>query len=111
MAKFEVPEELRARLIARRGRLHASDVIEGASTALRVVDMQNFFMQDGELMCAPAARDIVPNVNRLAGAVRAASRSLVAHSFGHAPLASGSTSADGCCALWWTVSSPILFGW
>jgi len=72
MAKFEVPEEIQARLMARRGRLHAYDVIDGASCALLVVDMQNFFMKDGELMCAPAARDIVPNVSRLANAVRAA---------------------------------------
>ena len=72
MAKFEIPQEIQERLIARRGRLHAYDLIEGASTALLVVDMQNFFMKDGELMCAPAARDIVPNVNRLAGAVREA---------------------------------------
>ena len=72
MTMFEIPEELKARLIARRGRLHAYDVIDGSSTALLVVDMQNFFMKDGELMCAPASREIVPNVNRLAGAVREA---------------------------------------
>lgn len=72
MKKFEVPEEIQARLVARRGRLHAYDVIDGASTALLVVDMQNFFMKEGELMCAPAARDIVPNVGRLANAVRMA---------------------------------------
>ena len=72
MKKFEVPEEIQARLVARRGRLHAYDVIDGASTALLVVDMQNFFMKEGELMCAPAARDIVPNVSTLANAVRAA---------------------------------------
>ena len=70
MKKFEIPAELQKRLIARRGRLHAYDACDPASTALLVVDMQNFFMKDGELMCAPGARDIVPNVNRLARALR-----------------------------------------
>jgi len=72
MAKFEVPEDIQARLIARRGRVHAYDVVDGATTALLAIDMQNFFMKDGELMCAPAAREIVPNVRCLADAVRAA---------------------------------------
>jgi ureidoacrylate peracid hydrolase len=72
MAKFEIPHEIRERLIARRGRLHAYDAVDGASTALLVVDMQNYFLKDGERMCAPAARDIVPNVKRLASAVREA---------------------------------------
>ena len=70
MAKFEIPTELRARLMARRGRLHAYNSFDGSRTAFLIVDMQNFFMKDGELMCAPAARDIVPTVNRLAQAVR-----------------------------------------
>lgn len=72
MNRFEIPAELQKRLLSRRGRLHAYDAYDAASTALLAVDMQNFFMKDGELMCAPASRDIVPNVNRLAGALRAA---------------------------------------
>ncbi len=72
MAEFRIPEDIRQRLIARRGRLHAYDTYEGATTALLVVDMQNFFMKEGELMCAPAAREIVPAVNRLARALREA---------------------------------------
>lgn len=70
MKQFEIPAELQKRLMARRGRLHAYDAYDSAGTALLVVDMQNFFMRDGELMCAPAARDIVPNVNHLARSVR-----------------------------------------
>lgn len=72
MPRFEIPPELRARLIARRGRIHAYDAFDAARTAFVIVDMQNFFMKDGELMCAPGARDIVPTVNRLARAVRTA---------------------------------------
>ncbi len=72
MPPFEVPEELHERLIARRGRLHAYDSYEPTTTALVVVDMQNFFMQEGEPMASAAAREMVPNVNRLARAVREA---------------------------------------
>lgn len=47
MAKFDIPAELQERLIARRGRSYAYDSYQGATTALVVVDMQNFFMKDG----------------------------------------------------------------
>ena len=70
MKPFEVPEQLQKSLIARRGCVHAYESFEGPSTALVVIDMQNFFIRDGELMAAPQARDIVPNINRLAAAMR-----------------------------------------
>lgn len=70
MKRFIIPAELERRLVARRGRLHAYDSYEGSKTAFVIVDMQNFFMKEGELMCAPASRDIVPDVTRLAQAVR-----------------------------------------
>jgi ureidoacrylate peracid hydrolase len=52
------------------GRAHPFDVIEPAKTALLVVDMQNYFMHP-DYQAVPMAREIVPNVNRLAGIVRA----------------------------------------
>jgi len=70
MTKYEVPRELEQKLIARRGRLHAYDAFPAEKTALVVVDMQNFFMKAGELMAAEGSEAIVPNVNRLAKAVR-----------------------------------------
>ena len=69
---FVVPPELEKKLIARRGKLHAYESFDPKKTALVVVDMQNFFMADGELMAAGGSADIVPNVNRLARAVREA---------------------------------------
>lgn len=57
---------------ARGGKLISYETIKGPKTALVVVDMQNYFVQDGMPSCAPVARDIVPNVNRLARATRAA---------------------------------------
>ncbi|MFM9972531.1 MAG: isochorismatase family protein [Burkholderiales bacterium] len=69
---FTVPPELEKKLVARRGKLHAYESFDPKKTALVVVDMQNFFMADGELMAANGSADIVPNVNRLAREVRAA---------------------------------------
>src|SRR2546425_2554506 len=55
----------------RDGRLNAYDALDAPKTALVVVDMQNYFVADGMPGCAPEARTIVPNINRLAQAVRA----------------------------------------
>ncbi len=57
---------------ARGGRLNAYETIHGPRSALVVVDMQNYFVQDGMPSCAPVARDIVPNANALARETRAA---------------------------------------
>jgi ureidoacrylate peracid hydrolase len=67
MHKVTLPEELRQRLEQRRGagRRHIFDTIEAKNTALLVVDMQNFFLDAIE-----TARGIVPNINRLAVALR-----------------------------------------
>src|SRR2546428_12653097 len=54
----------------RDGRLNAYDTLEARKTALVVVDMQNYFVADGMPGCAPEARTIVPNINRLAHATR-----------------------------------------
>lgn len=70
MHKVQIPQETLDFVLQRQGRLHAYESFDPARTALLVVDMQNYFMQDGQPGCAPAARDIVPNVNRLADALR-----------------------------------------
>jgi ureidoacrylate peracid hydrolase len=56
----------------RGGRRHAFPRIEAAKTALLVIDMQLYFMAPGMLAEVPTAREIVPNINTLAGALRAA---------------------------------------
>ena len=67
-----VPDFAIERAKSRRGgRLHAFESINPRSTALLVVDMQNYFMQPGFPGEVEAARDIVPAVNRAAAAVRA----------------------------------------
>jgi ureidoacrylate peracid hydrolase len=70
---FEVPESVTQRVIARTGTPHPHANLDPKRTALVVVDLQNAFMDDevGHAVC-PMARDIVPNVNRLASVVRGA---------------------------------------
>ena len=69
MHTVRLPEELRERLQQRRGagRRHIYDEIQARQAALLVVDMQNHFIE-----MVPTARGIVPNINRIAEALRAA---------------------------------------
>jgi ureidoacrylate peracid hydrolase len=71
MHAVSIPQSVVDRVIARRGREHVYDDLDPAKTALVVVDMQNAFMLPGvaHALC-PMAEKIVPNINRLAGAVR-----------------------------------------
>ncbi len=55
----------------RAGKPHPFDHIDPRAAALVVIDMQNHFMAPGFMNETPAARDIVPSVNRLAAGVRA----------------------------------------
>src|SRR3984957_19307509 len=70
---FDVPAPVTARVVARCGVVHPHADLDPRRTALIVVDLQNAFMDDevGHAVC-PMAREIVPNVNRLASVVRAA---------------------------------------
>jgi len=72
MHKVEIPSWAVERALARRGRLHPFDDLDPARTALVVVDLQNGFMAPGQPAEVAQAREIVPNVNRLARATRAA---------------------------------------
>lgn len=62
--------EVRALLLKRRGRLHAYEALDPRRTALIVIDMQSAFVDDGTPSYVAAARAIIPNINRLAAAVR-----------------------------------------
>ena len=66
-----IPQAIVERVIARRGGEHCYADLDPARTALGVIDLQHAFMNDavGHAVC-PAARDIVPAVNRLAAALR-----------------------------------------
>ncbi|HEY3240992.1 MAG TPA: cysteine hydrolase [Acidimicrobiia bacterium] len=72
MHDIRIPDHIIRRVLDRRGKLHIYDRLDGGSTALLVVDLQNIFMLPGMPLEVPSAREIVPNVNRLAAAVRTA---------------------------------------
>lgn len=72
MHKVVIPEEIVARVLRRQGRWNVHDDVPAPQTALLVIDMQNYFMAPGQQIEVPEAREIVPNVNRLAQALRKA---------------------------------------
>jgi ureidoacrylate peracid hydrolase len=77
MHKIAISEDIIAGAIAQRGKLHRYDELVAARTALVVIDMQNVFMLPGMPVEVPMAREIVPNVNRLASAMRSAGGTVV----------------------------------
>ena len=78
MHKLAIAQSVIDRVVARRGREHVFDNLDPAKTALIVVDMQNAFMLPGvaHALC-PMAEKIVPNINRLAEAVRSTGGTVV----------------------------------
>lgn len=77
MHDVTIPRELVERVERRRGRRHLYETLVPAQTALAVIDMQNAFVAEGAPLEAPEARNIVPNINRLARAVRASGGTVV----------------------------------
>ncbi len=72
MHKIEFPEHVMKRVRTRRDKLHIYDKLNGPTTALVVIDLQNVFMRPDMALEVPFAREVVPNVNRLAAAIRGA---------------------------------------
>ena len=71
MHKIAIPKSVVERVIARHGSEHVHAELDPKKTALVVVDMQNAFMMPGVAHApCPMAIEIVPNINRLAQAVR-----------------------------------------
>jgi len=70
MHPYSMPAAVKDRVLRRQGKLASHDTIDAARTALVVVDMQNYFVAEGFPLEVPVARAIVPNINRLAQALR-----------------------------------------
>jgi ureidoacrylate peracid hydrolase len=70
--EISIPDGVIQRIVAQRGRLYRYEDLVGPRTALVVIDLQNVFMLPGMPIEVPTAHGIVPQVNRLAGAVREA---------------------------------------
>ena len=77
MHPYTIPASVKDRVIRRQGKLASHDTIDAGRTALVVVDMQNYFVAKGFPLEVPVARDIVPNINKLANAIRAAGGTVV----------------------------------
>ena len=94
-----IPDEIVRRVAARRGTEHCFAELDPERTALVVIDLQNAFMDEavGHAV-APAARDIVPAVNRLAAALREAGGGVLWVQMTH----------DARCLAEWSVAHDIL---
>lgn len=67
-APFQMPEYVRDRVMAKRGRYHVFETLDPVRTAFVVIDMQNLFVK-GEAR-AEAALAIIPTINALAAELR-----------------------------------------
>lgn len=78
MHKVVIPRSVVERVMKHRGKEHVYEDLDPRRTALLVVDMQNGFMMPGvaHVLCETAPR-IVPNINRLARAMRDAGGAVV----------------------------------
>jgi ureidoacrylate peracid hydrolase len=73
MHKIDIPQWVVDRVKSGRGKVHAFGNLDPRKTALLVVDLQNAFMMDGIAhSLSSTAREIVPNVNRIAATLREA---------------------------------------
>lgn len=72
MHNVQIRQEIIDRLLARRGRVNFFEDMDQSKTALVVIDMQNTFCAEGGPAEVPTARGIVPNINKLTPALRAA---------------------------------------
>jgi len=70
MHKIAIAKPVLERMERRMGKAHPFDAIDPRKTALLVIDMQNYFVKPGHQSEVPLAREIVPNINRLAAELR-----------------------------------------
>jgi ureidoacrylate peracid hydrolase len=89
--KVDIPQAVIDRVVRHRGKEHVYESLDPRRTALLVVDMQNAFMMPGVAHAyCQYAESIVPNVNRLAQAMRESGATVVwiKTTFGEQSLAS-----------------------
>lgn len=64
-----LPENIE-RITGRDGAPHSITEFDPKSTALLIIDMQNFYMVSGQMAYCPGVEPIVPVINQLAGTMR-----------------------------------------
>jgi len=76
MHAYEIPAAVKERVVNRMGKLTINETIDASRCAFIVIDMQNYFCAEGFPAEVPMARAIVPNINRVAEAMRLAGGSV-----------------------------------
>ena len=71
MHKLDIKQSVIDSVTRRTGKRHPYDVIDPRKATLVVIDMQNHFVAPGFMAETPMAREITPDVNRLAAGLRA----------------------------------------
>ena len=99
MHSLAIHPDVVSRARDRRGGLRVFDRIDPERTAHVVVDLQNGFMAPGQVAEIATAREIVPNVNRISTALRAAGGLVVyiQNTFDAVAVATWSTFFDHFC--------------
>lgn len=100
MQKPQIAAEILTANPGRRGRPRAFGMIPAVRTAHVIVDLQNGFVQPGAPVEVPAARSIMPNVNRIIREVRRSGGLNIFLRFTH----------DADEAMPWTVPSALRPG-
>ncbi len=77
MHQADILDAVRERVTRNRGGVAVFNSLSPRQTAHIVIDLQNGFMAEGHVAETPVARAIVPNVNRISAALRAAGGSVV----------------------------------
>lgn len=77
MHQADILEAVRERVARNRGGVAVFNSLSPRQTAHIVIDLQNGFMAPGQVAETPMARAIVPNVNRISAALRAAGGTVV----------------------------------
>ena len=78
MTQYIAPPDLVSKVLLRRGKLHAFEVLDATRTALLVIDMQNSFVKQGAGHAwIPEAASTCENINAVAEALRQAGGSVV----------------------------------
>src|SRR4029078_11084711 len=77
MHRYVTPQSVKDRVLRRQGKLLSHETIDAGRTALVVGDMQNYFLAECFAGEVREGRDIVPNINRMAKALRAAGGTVV----------------------------------
>lgn len=85
MQRFELTPEFQPRHLTTRGPGHLLEQSDPKTTAHIVIDMQNGFLRPGALLETPVAREVVPRINAISAALRAAGGLVAYTRFAYAP--------------------------